>query len=557
MTRTTNRISRLAALVLFALLLAAPQCQSPNQEVSEPAQLDISIGASPATIDPALAVDEAAVNLINQLFVGLTRYDPETSRAMPYLAKEWDVSEDGRTYTFELRDDVVWVDNAGEEVAPVTADDVVYSIRRACDPATNSPFVEDLFIIEDCETAYNAAGIVDLEGIGVRAVDEYTVEFTLREPAAYFPLLMTTSVARPQPQEAIEAHPNTWTAPENILTNGPYLLRDQTDQQIHFEQNPNYYNAEAVQISQINVQIIQSASQARALYQNNRLDTTALPPAEVEQLQTPGGTPVDVVRAAEPCTTIFGFTNTKAPLDNRDVRLSLSQAISRDAVVSELMPAVGIPAHHFAPPGIFGAPPADEIGVFYKPNQAKEVLAQAGYPDGEGFPEIILAHASDPSSTRIAEAVAESWRSVLGIDVNLVQRDGDTLAQSINETVPLEEMPHVWQYEWCASSLDQHMWLYEAFHCNDSSNPLRRLCGTFDTLLEQAAVEESPEERKDLYLQAESQLAVEEAAYAPLYHHATDIVTKAWLERDYPILGGWNVETWRLDMSGKLDAESQ
>lgn len=551
----TNRISRLAALVLFAVLLAAPQCQSPNQEAAEPAQLDISIDAAPATLDPALADDEPTINLINQLFIGLTRYDPETSRTVPHLAREWDVSEDGRTYTFELRNDVVWVDNAGAEVAPVNADDVVYSIRRACDPATNAPAVEDLFIIEDCETAYTATGIVDLEGIGVRAVDEHTVEFTLREPAAYFPLLMTTAVARPQPQQAIEASPDTWTTPENIVTNGPYLLQDQSEQGVSLGKNPRYHDAGGVQIARVNVQIMQSASQARAMFQNNGLDTTPLPPAEVEQLQTPDGEPVDAVRVAEPCTTIFGFTNTKAPLDNRNVRLALSQAVPRDAIVSDLLPAAGIPAHHFAPAGIFGAPPADEAGVFYQPDQARDLLAQAGYPAGQGFPEITLAHASDSSSTRIAEDVAHSWQEVLGVDVSLVPRDEDALMQLVNKTTPLGEMPHVWQYEWCASSLDQHMWLYEAFHCEDSSNPLRRLCGTFDTLLEQAAAEESPEERKDLYLQAESQLVVEEAAYAPLYHLATDIVTKDWLERDYPILGGWNIEQWRLDMTRKVGAE--
>lgn len=553
----TNSISRLVALVLFALLLATSQCQSSNPEVSAPAKLDVNLEAPPATLDPVLAVDEPAINLINQLFIGLTRYDPATSRAIPHFAQEWDVSQDGRTYTFELREDVVWVDSAGDEVAPVTADDVVYSIRRACDPATNSPLVEELFIIEDCETAYTATGIVDLEGIGVRAVDEYTVEFTLSEPAAYFPLLMTTAVARPQPRRVIDANPNTWTASDNILTNGPYLLTEQSEQRITLEQNAHYYDAGNVQIARVDVQITQSASQAGAMYQNNKLDTTRLPPAEVEQLQTPEGQPVEAIRVAEPCTIILGFTNTKAPLDNRDVRLALSQAVPREVIVSDLLPAAGIPAHHFAPPGIFGAPSAEEMGVFYAPNQAQDLLAQAGYPDGQGFPQITLAHASGATSTGIAEEVATSWQRVLDIDVNVVSHDGNTLAQTVNETTPLEEMPHVWQYEWCASSLDQHMWLYEAFHCEGSSNPLRRLCGTFDTLLEQAAAEQSPEERKDLYLQAEAQLALEEAAYVPLYHRATDIVTKSWLQRDYPILGGWNIDQWRLDMAGKEAADRQ
>lgn len=295
------------------------------------------------------------------------------------------------------------------------------------------------------------------------------------------------------------------------------------------------------------------------MYQNNELDTTSLPPAEVEQLQTPEGEPIEIeaIRVAEPCTTIFGFTNTKAPLDNRMVRLSLSQAVPRENLVRDLVPAAGIPAHYFAPAGIFGAPAADEVGVFYEPNQAKNLFAQAGYPGGQGFPEITLAHASDSTSTRLAEEVAASWQRVLGIDVNMVSHDGDVLAQTVNETTPLEEMPHVWQYEWCASSLDQHMWLYEAFHCEESSNPLRRLCGTFDTLLEQAAAEQSPEERKDLYLQAEAQLALEEAAYVPLYHRATDIVTKSWLQRDYPVLGGWNIDQWHLDMAGKEATDGQ
>lgn len=556
MARTANSIGvRCAALIVTALLLVAPQCRSSDEGPAGPAVLDISVRGEPATLDPVLATDESAINVLGQLFVGLTRYDTESRRAVPGLASEWDVSEDGRTYTFELRDDVYWVDSTGVEVGPVTAADVVYSVRRVCDRESAAPFAETLFLIEDCEAAYTATGIVDLEGVGVRAVDEHTVEFTLQEAAAYFPILLSTWVARPQPSDLVQTHGSDWFAPETILVNGPYVLREWTaGERIVLQKNPQYYDSDSVQIDRIDVRLDTDSATARTLYDAGELDTITLSPADVERLETPEEGNDVHVRAPVPCTTVYGFTNAKPPLDGREVRLALSQAIPRDRIVTDVLRSAALPAHHFAPPGIFGAPPADTVGVFSNRTRARELLASAGYPDGQGFPSITLMHVAGDADAAVATTVAEAWRETLGIDVQVIAEDETTLQKKIYETTPLDEMPHVWQLSWCASSLDQHMWLYEAFHCSGSTNPLRRLCGTFDMLVEQAAVEGDPEEREELYVQAEELLAREEAGYAPLYHHAVDVVTKPWLRRNYPILGGWDVDNWHLDTAQKLNA---
>lgn len=522
----------------------------------EPAVLDINLGTEPATLDPARARPGPTLDVLNQLFAGLTRYDHVNTGVLPGLATEWDVSEDGRTYTFSLRENVAWVNQAGDAVGVLTADDVVYTIRRLCHPETDAPFAALLFIIEDCETAYRSTGIIDLEGIGVRAIDERTVEFTLREPAAYFPILMSMWVARPQPRSAIEAYGERWTEPANLLTTGPYLLKEwNPSNRIVFERNPHYYAAGSVQIAAITM-VMEDAASATGLYRRNMLDTTALPWGGIQQLGEASEIEQQHVRVPAPCTVSYGFTNTKPPLDNRNVRSALSHAIPRDTIVEELNEAA-IPAHHFAPAGIFGAVPVDERGIFTDAQRARELLASAGYPGGQGFPTISLMHETGNTSAAVAETIASAWRRVLGITVQTQSRDREALLALINETVPLEEMPHVWQFEWCSSSLDQHAWLHDAFHCSESLNPLRRLCGTFDTLLEQAAVEQVPAERKDLYTQAEELLALEEAAYAPIFHRAVDVVAKPWVRRNYPLLGGWDIENWQVNMAAKRNARRQ
>jgi uncharacterized repeat protein (TIGR01451 family) len=186
--------------------------------------LEIAWG-QPTTLDPALATDLASSEYVEQLFLGLTDFDSDTGEVLPELATTWDASDDATVYTFTLRTDALWTDSN-----PVTAQDVEYGVLRSLDPDTNSGSAYLLYIIENAEE-FNRGDITDPNLVGVEALDATHIRFTLKSPAAYFPVIAGLSPARPQPQSAIQAHGSAWTDPANIVSNGPYTL-------VHWDQSP-------------------------------------------------------------------------------------------------------------------------------------------------------------------------------------------------------------------------------------------------------------------------------------------------------------------------------
>ena len=179
----------------------------------------VKAGTEPPTLDPALATDSVSINMVESLFVGLTNYNSETAAIEPDLALRWDVSDDGTVYTFHLRDDVRWSDGT-----TVTAEDVAYGIIRTLDPATASSYAYVLTVIIKNAEAFNSGDLTDASQVGVKVVDEVTLEVTLEHAAGYFLGIASMWVMYPQPRGAIEAHGDKWTEPENIVTNGAYEL---------------------------------------------------------------------------------------------------------------------------------------------------------------------------------------------------------------------------------------------------------------------------------------------------------------------------------------------
>ena len=216
----------LMVVVVLLLALSVVQC-GPKPKEAAPAVLNMNLGAEPPTLDPALATDTTSVFCDKQLFLGLTAFEKDTPNVIPELATEWSVSGDGLVWTFKMRDDVKWVNYNPEtketkEVGTVNAHDVVYGVKRTINPETASDYAYVLYIIKGGEAANTGEG--SLDDVAVRAVDDYTVEFTLESPAPYFPAIAGMWVARPVPQAAIEEHGEQWTEPGNIVTNGPYML---------------------------------------------------------------------------------------------------------------------------------------------------------------------------------------------------------------------------------------------------------------------------------------------------------------------------------------------
>jgi oligopeptide transport system substrate-binding protein len=554
----------------------------PEPGEEKPVTLHINLGSEPPQLDPALSTDTTSVAVDEELFLGLTDFDVVTSEVIPELATEWENSEDGLTWTFHMRDDVPWVqyNPATGEVVVMTDDegnprmvnahDVEYGVKRTLDPATASDYAYVLYIIKGA-IPVNSGEETDLDTIGVEALDDYTVAFTLEQPAGYFPSIAGMWVARPVYQPVIEEYGARWVEPGIVVTNGPYLLEEWA----HFDhmvlvKNPEYYGADDVQIERIEAVMIVEASTAFAMYENNELDTVGVPLPEMDRVKADPVLGEELYIAPDVCTYYYGFTNNKAPFDDPLVRRAFSAAIDRQSLADNVLKGGQLPANTFAPAGIFGAVPQDpdiapwaldyELGA----QMAQEFLAEAGYPNGEGFPTVTLMHNTSEGHAAIAEAIQAMWRNTLNVEVEVTNQEWGVYLETLQNTTPLEDMPEIWRMGWCADYADENNWVHEVFNNQEGANRLRRGCVDdvctevepleFDNLTKQAGMEQDPAVRAELYKQAEYLLSDEEAAYAPIYYYTTVQVTKPYLTRFYPPLGGPHWSLWTLDWEAKQAA---
>jgi oligopeptide transport system substrate-binding protein len=544
-------------------------------------KLDSVISTEPPSLDPALGTDTTSIFFIRQMFVGLLGFDQDAN-VVPQLATDWSVSDDGLVWTFNLRDDVQWVHrdpNTGEisEMGPVTAQDVVYGITRTLDPNTASDYAYVLYPIQGAEELNTAdPGADDFEDIkaalGVSAPDDTTVEITLHTPAAYFPSIAAMWVTYPQPQAAIEQWGDNWTEAGLIVTNGPYTLREwEHGASIWIEKNPLWVNPDDVQIELFGGPIIQEASTAMALYENNEIDMMAdpgwSPPLpDMDRIRADAQLSEDLFIAPRPCTYYYGFVNTKPPFDDVLVRKAFSAAIDRQSLIDNVVKGNQIPAHSYAPEGIFGNVAKDmDIGGFLVESsysdqvaQAQEWLAEAGYPDGEGI-DIVLAHNTSEAHAQIAQAVQAMWQEAFPkAKVTIENQEWAVYLKTLLPESPDSEKPNVYRLGWCADYPDENNWLNEVFNSKSGQNYAKFNNPEYDSLVEEAAFESDPDKRMELYHQAEDIFIDQEAAIAPIYYYTYVRLYKPWLTKVVisPVSGD-PIAQWRIDWEAKQAARGE
>ena len=272
-----------------------------------------------------------------------------------------------------------------------------------------------------------------------------------------------------------------------------------------------------------------------------------------------------------PCTYYYGFVNNKPPLDDVRVRRALVQSIDRQSLIDNVLKGGQIPATSFAPPGIFGAPEPGTVGLPYDPDAARASLQE--YLDEQGLTieqfntqsPITLMYNTSEGHALIAAAIQQMWNDTLGVDVRVENQEWSVYLDTIQKDTPIDDAPHVFRLGWCADYPDQNNWVHEVFNSEAGANRLRRGCNDatctsvtpseFDELTAAAAIEPDPAVREEMYREAERILADEEAAYAPIYHYTIVRVTKPWLTRNYPLLGGNDFFNWTIDWEAKQAAQ--
>jgi ABC-type oligopeptide transport system substrate-binding subunit len=529
----TNRTRRALAALCGALLLAA---SAPAQAARTTLRLPM-MGEIPG-IDPGLAEDSSSIEVIEQLFLGLTDFDDESGAVVPELATDWSVSPDGFTYTFHLRP-ARWSDGS-----PVTAGDLVWAVRRNIDPATASPYAYMMYELKNAQ-AINTGRLKAVERIGVRAPDERTVVFALEHPAAYFPAVAGLWVLRPLPRRAIAAWGERWTEPGHIVTNGPYRLASwRPGDKLVLERNPTYFAAQQVRIPRVEYLIIPESSTGLAMYESGALDVVGggylpVPSPDIPRIKADPALGRELSIRPGPCTYYLGFNTARPPMDKALVRRAFSAAIDRRLLIDRVIRGEQTPASTFTAPGVFGAADAS-AGIGYDPAQARRWLAEAGYPGGKGFPEVVFLYNTSENHARIAQALQQMWRRELNVTVRLENQEWKVFL----DTTRRPDGPQIFRMGWCSDYPDANNWLMEVFHPTRSVNRVHWRNAEFAALTERAQVAQDPAERKRLYRRAEEILCREEAAIAPIYFYTRVTLTKPYLRARIAPMGGNHIRDW-------------
>ena len=571
-----------------------PTDVTPAPQAGNKVTLHIDLGGEPQTLDPSLVAEVGSIDIVENLFLGLTDIKADGSVA-PELATAWSLSADRLTYTFKLRDDVSWVrytpTGGVQKLGPVTAPDVVYGVKRTCDPRTASTYAYVDYIIAGCK-ALNTADAAKLsaaelqalvDGVGASAPDAYTVQLTVNTPAAYFLAIAGMWVNRPQYRAVIEEKGERWTEPGSIVTNGPYTLVSWFhDDNMVLEKNPFWYgwsNASG-NIERIEMSMLVDSAPSFAMYEAGKLDTESVPLGDIERVKTDPVLSKEFYRVPLACTVFVGFTHLKPPMDNVLVRKALSAAIDRQGLIDNLLKADQIPANTFAPDTIFGNAAGDpEIAPWALPEemggwgydraltQARQWLAEAGYPNGEGFPTITFLTIDSDRPRQVAEAIQAMWKQGLGIDVALANQETKVFLTAVQPITPPSGRPHAFYMGWCADYADENNWVHEVFNSDEGINylswekeanaPLGPDGQSFNQLTKAAQETEDPQQREALYRAAEKILVDDAAAFAPLYYSVRTGVTKPYLQRTYSGIGGTEWYKWVLDWNAKQKALDQ
>ncbi|OGO06008.1 MAG: hypothetical protein A2Y73_07470 [Chloroflexi bacterium RBG_13_56_8] len=547
---TYNKRLYLLLAILMVIAMAVGGCarvQALDKEIN------LNLGAEPPTLDPALTTDRVSINCTESLFMGLTNLDEETVEVLPELATKWDVSEDGLTWTFKMREDVQWVhyDPATQkttEMGPVTAHDVEYAVKRTLNPETASDYAYVDYIIKNGQ-AVNSGESTDLDSIGVRAVNDFTVEFTLEQPAGYFPAIAGLWVNRPMPQQVIGEFGDQWTEPGNLWTTGAYVLDTwEHENKMVFLKNPYWYDAKDVSIERVNYVMVEDASTSLAMYEAGELDVTDVPVTDMDRIRTDAQLSQELYIGEELSSIFYGFNTTKPPFDQTEVRQAFSLAMDREKVIETVAKGGQKPAKTFAPPGIFGSPAGDPgfVGAHFDPGRAKQLLAEAGYPDGNGLPQITLMYPAVEDQQKMAEFFQQSWKEILGVEVELASQEWRVYVGTV-----IEDAPQIYAMGWNADYPDENNWVLEIFHPTMSTNepkwnPELPAAKKFMSVTEEAASSGDPEERKELYFEAEKILVEDEAIIAPVYYDTTTRLTKPYVQRTYAMAGGEQIQNWKV-----------
>ncbi len=526
---------RIALPLAFAVLLAgcgkkgATTAGDSTYGNNAPMVMKWGNGSEPQDLDPQTVQGIPELHLIQALFEGLASEDPKDLHPVPAVASSWDISDDGKIYTFHLRPGVKW--SNGD---PITADDFIQSYKRMLSPSLASQYAYLLYdYVVNAKEFYDGK-ITDFSQVGYKALDDHTLQVTLKAPAPYLLKMIASHYAwNPVPVKVIakygpiDQQRTPWTKLGNIVGNGPFRLKEWSpNARIVVERNPNYWDAKTVKLDGMEFYPTEDISVEERMFRTGQLDlTNELPNDKVDvyRKQYPESLHID------PWLGVYYYrlNVAKPPLTDVRVRKALALAIDRESLVKNVTRGEERPAYAISYPDDAGYTARARLtgGVA----EAKKLLAEAGFPDGKGFPEVELLYNTSENHRGIAEAIQEMWRRNLGINIKLVNQEWKVyLDMQHTKNFTIERAG------WIADYVDPHVFL-ETWVTDNGNNDTNWSNPEYDNLFHQALTAKNDKDRYEIY-QKMDQIIVDQVPVIPIYYYTRKHAISPKVKGYYPTL---------------------
>jgi oligopeptide transport system substrate-binding protein len=485
----------------------------------------ITVGSEPRTLDPQEAQGVTEHHIIMAMIEGLVAPSiDDQSKVVPGMADRWQHNDDYSVWTFHIGEDRKW--SNGD---PVTAEDFVFSYKRMLTASFGAQYSDNLFILKGAEDYYRSK-ITDFSQVGVKALDSHTLRIELVGPTPYLLSLVQHDSWLPVNPKAIlsfgniDTRDSKWTRAENFVANGPFKMKSwRPNDVIEVVRNPLYWDAANVKLNGINFFSIENLNTQERAFQAGQLHKTDQVP--LDKVPYYRRTRPELIRI-DPYEGVYFYriNIARKPLDNPKVRLALNLAIDRDAIVKNILREDQKPATGYTPPGMGDYQPLDKM--HYDPERARQLLAEAGYPNGKGFPKFTIHFNTLESHRAIAEAIQQMWKEELNIDVGLENQEWKVYLDTQNS-----KNYDLSRSAWIGDFMDPVTFL-SMWTTGNGNNNTNWGNPKYDAFIEQAARTGDPKARLEILHQAED-LFLSESPVVLVYWY-----TNAYLLQ--PSVQNWN-----------------
>jgi oligopeptide transport system substrate-binding protein len=482
-----------------------------------------ALQGEPDNIDPNKSSFAPEGAVISRVFEPLLTFDKDL-KPVPAAASSFDVSSDGKTYTFHLRQGAKYSDGQ-----PVKAQDFEYSFKRILDPDTAAEyasFFTDAGIVGAAD--YNS-GKGTADQVGVKATDDNTLQIQLTNPVGYLPDLVALWVVPPLRQDIIQKAGDAWVQnPATYIGNGPFKMSEWVHQDhITLVPNENYVGTQP-KLQKVTLLMVSDSEADYAAYRNNERDWTLVPDADVQAVRGDSTLSQQAVEYTELTTFWLTFNLANKPLDNVNVRKALSMAIDRNALIRDIAGGVGKPATSMIPPGMPGYQAELGKDIDFNVDGAKQLLAQAGYTDPSTFPQLHFRYATTTGNQARAEFIQAQLKQNLGINIVLDSME----SKAFQAAYKAKDFDLAWE-GWGADYPDPQDWMTGLFGCNASNNKYNYCNQQFDQMAAKGDTATDQNQRMQAYAQAQ-QILVQDLPVAPLFYRGRMVLVKPWVHGSGP-----------------------